>query len=62
MIKSWWVVCQVNMDANREVKMIVKANTEKKAKSFAINDLYKEGYFHVKLLSCEECVNKGEVE
>ena len=54
MIKSWEVRCEVNMCAEKEVKVIVKANTEKKAKKFAINKLYKDGYFHVKLLSCEE--------
>lgn len=54
MIKSWWVICEVNMDANHEVKMIVKANTQRKAESFVINSLYKDGYFHVKLVSCKE--------
>lgn len=54
MIKSWWVVCEVDMCADKEVKQIVKAHTRKKAESFAINNLYKEGYFHVKLVSCKE--------
>lgn len=54
MVKAWWVVCEVNMDATHEVKMVVKANTQRKAESFAINSLYKEGYFHVKLISCKE--------
>lgn len=53
-MKSWWVVCEVNMCAEHEVKIIVKANTERKARSFAINSLYKEGYFHVKILSIKE--------
>ena len=53
-MKSWWVVCEVNMDAQHEVKMIVKANTQRKAESFAINSLYKDGNFHVKLISCRE--------
>ena len=54
MIKSWFVVCQVNMNAEHEEKMIVKASTQKKAESFAINHFYKEGYFHVKIVSCNE--------
>ena len=54
MIKSWWIICEVNMSAEKEIKMIVKANTEKNAKSFAINKLHKEGYFNVKILSCDE--------
>lgn len=58
MIKSWWVVCEVDMDASRWVKMIVKANTQRKAESFAINSLYKDGHFHAKIVSCEE-MNKS---
>lgn len=54
MIKSWCVVCEVNMDASHEIKVIVKANTQRKAESFAINSLYKDGYFHVKLVSCKQ--------
>ena len=56
MIKSWWVVCEVNMNASHEIKMIVKANTQRKAESLAINRLYKEGYFFVKLVSCKEII------
>lgn len=54
MIKSYWVACEVNMNASHEVKMVVKANTQRKAESFAINSLYNDGYFHVKLISCKE--------
>lgn len=54
MIKSWWIVCEVNMDAGHEVKIIVKANTKRKAESFAIDTLHKRGYFNVHILSCEE--------
>ena len=53
MIKSWWVVCEVNMDASHYEKMIVKANTERKARSFAINEFYKQGYKHVNIVSCK---------
>lgn len=58
MIKSWCVICEVNMDASHEIKMIVKANTQRKAKIFATNRLYKEGYFFVKLVSCEEMIKE----
>ena len=51
-MKSWWVVCKVNL--NTEIKMIVKSDTESKARSFAINDLYTQGYLHVNILSCNE--------
>ena len=53
-MKSWLVVCEVNMNAQHEVKMIVKANTQRKAESFAINSLQEDGNFHVKLISCKE--------
>lgn len=58
MIKSWWVVCKVNMDASKQIKVIVKANTERKAKSFAIDRLHKEGYFHVVIESCNEMIKE----
>lgn len=58
MIKSWWVICEVNMDASHEIKMIVKANTQRRAESFAINRLNKEGYFCVKLVSCREIIKE----
>lgn len=54
MIKAYWVVCELNMDASYEVKMVVKANSQRKAEDIAISSLYKEGYFHVKLISCKE--------
>ena len=54
MIKSWWVICQVDMCAEKEIKMIVKANTERKARSFAKNDLAKQGHFHINIISCKE--------
>lgn len=54
MIKRWLVKCAVNMDASNEANVILKANSERNAKSKAINDLYARGYFHVEVLSCEE--------
>ena len=58
MIKRYWVVCEVNMDASKYIKQIVKANTQRKAEEFAVKKLYKEGYFFVKLISCEEMKNE----
>jgi hypothetical protein len=54
MIKRWLVKCQVNMDASTEVNVIVKANTERKAKIKAENECYSKGYFHVNILNCKE--------
>ena len=54
MIKSWYVVCEVNMDASSEEKVTIKANTQRNAERSAINKLHKEGYFHVKIISCKE--------
>lgn len=54
MIKSWLVNCKVNMGMSPNVKMVVKKPTQKEAKSYAINSLFKDGYIHVEILSCEE--------
>ena len=54
MIKKWNVTCEVNMCAEKEITVTVKANTERKAKEMAEKKLYKDGYFHVKLLRCKE--------
>ena len=60
MIKKWLVKCQVNMDASREVSVIVKANTERKAKAKAISECHHNKYFHVTVLSCKEMDKEGE--
>ena len=54
MVSRWLVKCEVNMDASNEVGVIVKANTERKAKIMAANECYKKGYFHVNILTCKE--------
>ena len=54
MIKRYYVTCEVNMCAEKVINQIVKANTQRKAEEFAIKKLYKEGYFNVILISCEE--------
>ena len=57
MIKTWRIVVQVNKHSGYEINIVVKASTQKMAESFAINNIYKQGYFHVKLTSCEEIMN-----
>lgn len=54
MVSRWLVKCEVNMDASKEVSVIVKANTERKAKIKATDKCYSEGYFHVNIVSCKE--------
>ena len=56
MIKRWKIVCEVNMCADKEVEIIVKANTKRKAEEMAVKNLHKKGYFHIKLLYCREVV------
>ncbi len=54
MIKRWMVKCEVNMDAQTEANIVVKANTERKAKIKAENECRSKGYFHVRVLNCKE--------
>lgn len=56
MIKKWLVKCQINMDASTEENLIVKANTERKARVKAEDLCYKKGFFHVQILSCKEII------
>jgi len=62
MIKTWLAVCEVNMDASHKVKTVVNANTKRKAEKFAIDRLYKDGYFYVKLLFCKEIKSEEDWE
>lgn len=52
-IKRWFVKCTVNMCADHEELVIVKANTERSARSLAINTLHKKGFFNINIISCE---------
>lgn len=54
MIKRYLVTCTANMCAEKELKVIVKANSERNAKSNATNKLYDDGYFYVSVVSCKE--------
>ena len=54
MIKNWLVECQVNMDAQNKINVVVKSNTERKAKIKAENECYNRGYFFVNIISCKQ--------
>lgn len=54
MIKRYLVTCTANMCAEKELKVIVKASSERNAKSKAVNKCYDEGYFYVSVVSCRE--------
>ena len=62
MIKKWLVKCEVNMDASHEEKIIIKANTEHKARIKAQNECYNKGYFHVNIISCKEMNDESQGE
>ena len=53
MIKKWIVTAEVNMDASKEVKLIIEANTQRKAVMKAKSKLEKE-YFHHKIIDIKE--------
>lgn len=54
MIKKWLVTCQCDLDANKILSTVVKANTERKAKIFAEEKWKKEGHFNIWIRKCEE--------
>lgn len=60
MIKRWFVKCEINMDAQNEVNVIVKSNTERKAKQLAINECYNKGYLNVRVISCDNISSNEE--
>lgn len=47
MIKRWKVTAEVNMDASTYRTVIVKANTERKARIFGVKKLKSDGVFFV---------------
>lgn len=52
MITRWAVRVQLDMCAECEEVIIVKSTLEKKACKMAEEKAYKDGAFHVKVLSC----------
>ena len=56
-IKTWKVVCQVNMNAKIiEEVTIVKATTKINAELIAVDRFYRTEYSNVKVISCEEVI------
>ena len=47
MIKKWVVTAEINMDASKEVKIIIEANTQRKAMIKANSKLSKEYFHHI---------------
>lgn len=54
MRKDYEVTCEVDMCAERVVKVIVTTNLEAKAIKFAKEKLKKDGHFHVNIINCKE--------
>lgn len=54
MIKQWEVTAEINMDASRYKTVIVKANTERKARQFAVEKLKADGVFFVTNISIKQ--------
>ena len=52
-MKKWKVTAEINMCANRYETVIVKANTERKARIFAEKEFKKNGAFFVTNMTCE---------
>ena len=62
MIKTWKVTAELNMDASKKKSVIVKANTERKARKFAEEKFKAEGAFFVWQLRVEEINDTGDVK
>ena len=57
MIKTWEVRAEINMDASRYKTVTVKANTERKARQFAVEKLKADGaFFMVNLFKMLELI------
>ena len=55
MIKKWLVKCEINMDAQKKIEVLVTANTERKAKDLAIKQCYNNlACSIVTVISCME--------
>lgn len=56
MIKKWKVTAELNMNAQHYETVIVKANTERKAKMFAEKKFMKQGAFYVTNMTVEQII------
>ena len=54
MIKKWLVTCQCDYCAEVWISVIVEANTERKARIKAEQQLEKEGHKSIWIVSCKE--------
>lgn len=52
--KIWSVICELNMCAEKWVRVYVKATKPAIAIQRAEAELYRKGYFFVKAVSCKE--------
>ena len=53
-MKTWKVDAELNMDANNRKTIIIRANTERKARIFAEKQFIEEGAFWVSNMIIEE--------
>lgn len=53
-MKNFIVTARVNMRAEHEERVAVRANTERKAKIFAKEKLEARGFRNIDILGCEE--------
>lgn len=53
-MKRWLVTCCVNYCADKTIKVIVKANTERKARILAEKQLRHDGHYAIHILYCEQ--------
>lgn len=58
MIKQWEITAEINMDASRYKTVIVKANTERKARQFAIEKLKKMVHFLLQIFQLSRLLRK----
>ena len=56
MIKQWEVTAEINMDASKYKTVTVKANTERKARQFAVKKLKANGAFFVSNISAKQII------
>ena len=54
MIKQWKVIAQMGLDANNIKNVIVRANTERKARIIAKRDFEKQGGNYINIVSVKE--------
>lgn len=56
MIKRWKVTAEINMDASNYKTVVVKANTERKARKFAENKFRENGAFFITNMTAKELI------